>query len=142
MSYGAGPSAFRRRQAQSYANVGLETQVMSARPEQLITLLLQGALAAISKARLHLNAGDAAGRGMALSKAIDIVESGLKASINVESGGDVANSLINSYDIIVQHLLQANLHADEDHLATAETMLGNILDAWRTAVDQPRTETT
>ena len=32
------------RSVQAYANIGLETEVLSARPERLITLLYDGAL--------------------------------------------------------------------------------------------------
>src|SRR5690606_8149757 len=49
--------------ARSYTDIGLETQVMSASPERLITLLFNGARAAIAQARLHLESGRIAERG-------------------------------------------------------------------------------
>ena len=52
----------------SYADIGLETQVMSATPERLITLLFNGARAAIGQARIHLQEGRVAERGAAISK--------------------------------------------------------------------------
>lgn len=131
MTYPRPAGALRRRSAQAYANVGLETKVLSANPQQLISLLFQGALAAIAKARLHMQNGDIAGRGTAISKAIDIVDSGLKASVDTDVGGEVAENLVATYELINRHLLLANLNADEKSLETAETMLKNISEAWQ-----------
>lgn len=112
---------------------------MSASPERLITLLFEGALSAIAKARLHLQMGNIAERGLAISKAIDIVESGLKLSVDTEAGGEVARNLIAAYELVLQHLMLANLHADEERLTLAETLLKDLGSAWREACD-PSTE--
>jgi len=124
-----------RHSAQAYANIGLETQVFSASPEHLITLLLNGALAAMAKARLHMQNNSIDGRGAAISKAIEIVESGLRASIDEDAGGEVAKSLIATYDMVIRSLLLANLNSDYDKLALAERMLTDIREAWRMAAD-------
>ena len=128
----------RRRSAQAYANIGLETEVFSASPEHLITLLFNGAQAAIMKARLHMENNNIEGRGMAISKAIDIVDSGLKASVDLTAGGELAKNLVETYDLIIRNLLLANLKADLDKLALAEQLLTDIGSAWRTAVDPVR----
>jgi len=112
---------------------------MSASPERLITLLFEGALSAIAKARLHLQMGNIAERGLAISKAIDIVESGLKLSVDTEAGGEVVRNLIAAYELVLQHLMLANLHADEERLTLAETLLKDLGSAWREACD-PATE--
>lgn len=134
MTY-APPRGARRHSANAYSNIGLETQVLSASPERLITLLFEGALSAIAKARLHLQMGNIAERGMAISKAIDIVDSGLKHSVDTETGGELANNLIATYEVVLYNLMQANLHADEGKLALAETLLKEIGSAWREACD-------
>ncbi|MYN11664.1 flagellar export chaperone FliS [Pusillimonas sp. TS35] len=126
-----------RHATRAYASVGLETQVLSASPEHLITLLFDGARAAILKARLHMQQGDSQGRGMAISKAIDIVDSGLKASVDKDAGGELAINLIAVYELIIRNLLLANLNADAEKLDLAERMLTDIGDAWRTAVGAP-----
>ncbi len=135
------PSGFRRRSAQAYSNVGLETQVLSATPERLITLLFDGALSAIAKARLHLKQGNIAERGMAISKAVDIVDSGLKAAVDREVGGEIANSLVTTYELVIYHLMSANLHADEERLILAENILKDLSSAWRDACNIPKEHT-
>ncbi|HLU79541.1 MAG TPA: flagellar export chaperone FliS [Burkholderiaceae bacterium] len=137
MTY-APPRGFRRSSANAYANVGLETQVLSASPERLITLLFEGALSAIAKARLHLEQGNIAERGLAISKAIDIVDSGLKASVDVNAGGEVAKNLIATYEIVLHNLMLANLNADDERLQLAQNVLQEISSAWREACDTPK----
>ncbi|WP_323017913.1 flagellar export chaperone FliS [Castellaniella sp.] len=129
------PRSRTARATGSYATIGLETEVLSASPERLISLLFRGALTALAQARHHLNNGNIAERGKAISKAIDIVDSGLKAGVDTERGGEVARLLTASYEIIIRDLMMANLHNDAAKLTTAEKQLSDLADAWYTAVD-------
>ncbi len=138
MSYPAPSRRFGQQSARTYAQVGLETEVLSASPEHLITLLFNGARTAILQARLHMEQGNVAGRGQSLSKAIDIVDSGLKMAVDTEKGGELARNLVATYDLILQNLMLANLRNDAEKLTLAERMLTNIADAWRSNVDKQR----
>ena len=138
MSYPAPSRRFGQQSAKAYAQVGLETQVLSASPEHLITLLFNGARAAIMQARLHMENGNIAGRGQAISKALDIVDSGLKMAVDQEKGGELARNLVATYDIILHNLMLANLRNDQDKLTLAERMLVDIADAWSSSVDAQR----
>lgn len=123
------------RTAGAYANVGLESEVLGAPPERLISLLFRGALTATTQARLYMGQGQIAERGQAISKAIDIVDTGLKASVDTERGGDVARHLVAAYELIIQNLLLANLNSDPAKLESAEKLLGDLAEAWQVAVD-------
>lgn len=129
------PRSRAARTVGAYANVGLESEVLGASPERLISLLFRGALTATAQARFHMANGRIAQRGQAISKAIDIVDSGLKASVDPERGGDVARHLIAAYELIVRDLLQANLNNDTTKLDSAERLLSDLADAWHTAAD-------
>ncbi|RWR03900.1 flagellar protein FliS [[Pantoea] beijingensis] len=117
----------------AYAKVGLESSVMSATPHQLITLLFDGALSALIRARLFLQEDNLAGKGESLSKAINIIENGLKVGLIDSSGDELADNLSALYAYMVQRLLQANLHNDGDAIQEVETLLRNIADAWKDA---------
>lgn len=136
MSYAARRSLGTGGFARSYANIGLETQVMSASPEKLISLLFDGARAAIAHARLHLEQNNVPARGQSISKALDIVENGLKASLDMERGGEVAKNLQAVYELVSQNLLLANLNADMERLDLADRLLADIGEAWRTSTAQ------
>lgn len=116
---------------QAYAQVGVESAVMSASPHQLVVMLFDGALSAIKKAAILMEQGDIPGKGLALSKAINIITNGLRAGLNHEAGGEIAANLDDLYDYMTRRLLQANLHNDIDAIEEVERLLTNIADAWK-----------
>ncbi|MDU2734388.1 MAG: flagellar export chaperone FliS [Mixta calida] len=116
---------------QAYAQVGVESAVMSASPHQLVVMLFDGALSAMKKAAILMEQGDIPGKGLALSKAINIITNGLRAGLNHEAGGEIAANLDDLYDYMTRRLLQANLHNDIDAIEEVERLLTNIADAWK-----------
>ncbi|WP_397407948.1 flagellar export chaperone FliS [Polaromonas sp.] len=121
--------------ASSYAKIGLQSAAMSASPHQLITMLFEGAKTAITMARHHMANGEIAAKGNAISKAINIIDNGLKASIDTEAGGAAETLLAANvsalYDYINQRLMYANLRNDPALLDEADRLLDNISSAWR-----------
>ena len=69
-------------------------------------------------------------KGAAISKAIDIVTNGLKASLNTEQGGELAERLAALYEYISLRLLWANLKNDVAALDEAAQLLGELQSAW------------
>jgi flagellar secretion chaperone FliS len=116
--------------ANAYARVGVETSVMGASPHRLIVLLYQGARQAIAQARMHLQGGNVAERGMAISKAIRIVESGLQQSLNMEVGGEIAQRLNSLYSYMTRRLLEANIKQSETMLVEVDGLLATLEEAW------------
>ena len=119
----------------AYARVGVEIGAMSASPHQLICMLFDGAKTAIGMARHHMAGGDVGAKGNAISKAINIVDNGLKASLDAEAAGPAGTELVANltslYDYIVQRLLYANLRNDATALDEAERLLDDLAGAWR-----------
>jgi flagellar protein FliS len=121
----------------SYAEVGVETQVMSASAERLITLLYTAARAAIGQARIHIEQGNVSARGVAIGKAVRLIDEGLKQALDLNAGGEVATNLNNLYDYVLRTLVNANLKADASLLDSADALLAQLQEAWQTAVDRP-----
>lgn len=124
-------SAAYSRGASAYARVGVESGVMSASPHQLIVMLFDGALASIRAARLHLQDGRIGARAEAISKALDIINNGLRAALDSERGGEVAAQLDSLYDYIARRLIEANLRQDINALDESERLIEEIASAWR-----------
>lgn len=122
---------------QAYAKIGVESAVMSASQHQLVTMLFEGALSALVRARLFLQDGNLPAKGEALSKAINIIENGLKIGLDEESGDELAQNLISLYAYMVRRLLQANLHNDAGAIEEVESLLRNIADGWKESVGMP-----
>ncbi|WP_151994292.1 flagellar export chaperone FliS [Buttiauxella massiliensis] len=119
------------RGTQAYAQIGVESAVMSASPHQLIVLLFDGALSALVRARLFMQQGELAAKGEALSKAINIIDNGLKAGLDNEKGGEIAANLSSLYDYMIRRLMLANLRNDVAIIEEVEGLLTNIADAWK-----------
>lgn len=116
--------------AQSYAKVGVDVAIESSDPHRLVLMLFDGATAAVSLARVHMTAGDVPQKGAAISKAIDLITSGLKASLDMESGGELAERLAALYDYMAQRLLFANLKNSSAALDEVAELLDSLRDAW------------
>ncbi|MQY51577.1 flagellar export chaperone FliS [Rhodocyclus tenuis] len=114
----------------AYKSVGIETSVQSASPHRLIVLLFEGAAQAIVDARAGMAAKDIARKGLSISKAIDIILNGLRASLNREEGGELAENLYALYDYMARRLLHANMHNDAAALEEVQKLLGEIHEAW------------
>jgi flagellar protein FliS len=118
------------RAINAYVKTGIETGVPEADPHRLVLMLFEGALAAIAQARLKLSAGDVAGRGKAISKAISIVQDGLRTSLDIEKGGELAQRLSALYEYVTMRLLDANLHARQDALDEAAHLISELHAGW------------
>jgi flagellar protein FliS len=118
------------RDANAYAKVGVESGILAASPHQRIVMLFDSYQASIRIARLHMQAGNIAEKGKAITKAINIVSQGLRASLDLEQGGDIAVQLDQLYDYVVRVLLRANLNNDDTALTTAAELLENVAAAW------------
>lgn len=114
----------------AYNSVGVETGVATADPHELIVMLFDGALLCIASARQHMSSGSIAAKGESISRAINIVANGLKASLNLEVGGELALRLAALYDYMCDRLLYANLKNDAAALDEVHGLLEDLKGAW------------
>lgn len=114
----------------TYATVGLESNVAAADPHKLILMLYQGAILAIASARKQMLRKEVAAKGASVSKAIMIIDEGLKSSLNMNVGGELAKNLSNLYDYMGQRLLIANLKNDPAILDEVSLLLTELRGAW------------
>lgn len=120
----------RSHAASAYAKVGIETGVISASPHKLIVMLYDGAIVALTNAVQSMNNGDIASKGHSISKAIAIIENGLRASLDKKAGGDIAVSLDALYEYMNGRLLQANLKNEIEGLQEVQNLLRDLKSAW------------
>ncbi|MDR1162215.1 MAG: flagellar export chaperone FliS [Candidatus Accumulibacter sp.] len=122
--------------AQAYSSVSIETSIQNASPHKLILLLFEGAREAIVIARAGMEEDDIPKKGMSITKAIDIILNGLRASINLEEGGEIAQNLYALYDYMAGRLLHANMHNDRGALNEVLGLLAEIQGAWASIGDE------
>jgi flagellar secretion chaperone FliS len=114
----------------AYAKVGIETGVTSASPHKLIVMLFDGALVSVNAAIMHMKAGNIPEKGAAISKAMMIIDSGLRAALDKKAGGEIAEGLDALYEYMGARLLQANLKNQVDILEEVQRLLGELRGAW------------
>ena len=126
-----------QRGVNAYAKVGLETSVISASPHKLIVLLYDGAVAALKTAANHMAAGRIAEKGEAIGKALDIINNGLRASLDKKGGGEIAANLDALYVYMAQRLLTASVQNKTAMLEEVQTLLVDLRDAWTQIGEKP-----
>ena len=117
----------------AYGKAGVEMSVETADPHQLVLMLFDGAMLSVASASLHMQRRgpqDIASKGEAISKAINIIANGLKASLDMDSGGELAAQLAALYDYMCARLLHANLHNQPAALDEVSHLLAELKSAW------------
>lgn len=123
--------------AAAYRKAGVETQVDTANPHQLVLMLFEGALSAISSASMHMQANEISRKGESIGKAIDIIDGGLKACLDYNVGGGLAEKLGALYDYMCVRLLHANLRNDQQALDEVSGLLRELKGAWEEIANDP-----
>lgn len=115
---------------EQYKSIELQTRVETANPHELIHLLLQGARSHIATAQGNIQRKQISEKGEHIGKTISIIE-GLRASLDHENGGEIAENLDKLYEYIQRILLKANLDNDIELLIQANSLLTDIHEAWQ-----------
>jgi flagellar protein FliS len=87
--------------AASYRTLDVQTMVDSADPHRLVEMLYDGAVMQVAKARFALGRNEIAAKGEATTRAIRIIDEGLKAPLDVRAG-DIARNLGALYDYMTR----------------------------------------
>jgi len=119
-----------QRGIEQYANIGLETGVSAASPNKLIVMLYDGAISACYCAIKHMQNQDIEGKGNMISKAIMIIESGLRSSLDKKAGGEIAESLDALYRYMSDRLYISNLKNKPEPLHEVIKLLSELREAW------------
>ena len=120
------------RGVNEYSRVGVETGVVSADPHKLVVMLYEGAMTACHTAVMHIDSKDFERKGAMISKAIMIIESGLRLSLDKKAGGEIATSLDALYGYMSDRLYMANIKNDSSLIQEVIRLLGDLKSAWET----------
>lgn len=114
---------------QQYNRVGVSSSMEAASPHRLIEMLMNGALEKIAFAKGYMERGNISEKGGHISWAISIVE-GLRASLDLEKGGEIATNLDDLYDYMTRRLARANVENNPDILDEVASLMGSVKNAW------------
>jgi len=123
-----------------YNQVDCYTGVTEADPHQLVQMLLEGALGKIAVAKGLMKRNETATKGEIVGQAISIV-GGLRSSLDVSAGGEIAANLDKLYVYIERRLLEANLSNDVAILDEVASLLREVKTAWESIPEEFRSKT-
>ena len=115
--------------AGQYAAVGTQTGVTEATPHRLIQMLLDGALGKIAMAKGAMQRKEITEKGNHITSASSIIV-GLRDSLDLEAGGELAANLDNLYDYMVRRLMEAHGNNDLAALDEITSLLQEIKRGW------------
>lgn len=95
-------------------------------------LLIEGVLDRIKLAKLAIAQRDVMQKIKHLNKALEIIGDGLRAHLDVKSGGEIASNLDDLYSYCSVRLLHANSKNDVVALDEICSLLNPLLGAWIT----------
>ncbi len=121
-----------------YSNVDSYTGVTDADPHQLVQMLLEGALRKISTVKGLIVHKDITKKGEVIGQAISII-GGLRSSLNLSAGGELAANLDDVYEYMERRLLEANLKNDVAILDEVSKLLHEIKTGWESIPVESRT---
>jgi flagellar protein FliS len=124
---------------QKGAQAYFSTHIATTDQGQLLLMLYDGALKFLAQAREKMLARDMAGKGILISKTIDIVNE-LASSLNMEKGGTLAENLNNLYFLCTARLLQANAKLDVAQLDSVVSILSGLRSAYAQIVNTPEAQ--
>lgn len=130
-----------RNAAHNYSTVNVTSGAMTATPHGLILMLFEGAMLAVAASRMHLEGGRIADKAQAISKAVAIIQDGLMASLDRDTGGEIADKLFLLYEYMVVKLTEANIGNRQEPLEEVGRLLAELNSAWETIGGHERIST-
>jgi flagellar protein FliS len=120
-----------------YAEVGVETRLAGANAHQLVAMLFDGFQEAVAQARGALRGGQLEAKGLAIGRAVRILEEGLRAGLDMRAGGALARDLDELYGYLTMRLTMANLRNDDQALDECQRLMQPLREAWSAIAEQP-----
>ena len=107
-----------------------QMSVQGASPLGLVGMLYDGAIAAMQRAVMAIEAHDIEKKCHHLCRALAIIAQ-LEGSLNFELGGEVARTLQTFYQYVRAQAMKANIENSGDILRALIENLTTVRDAWR-----------
>ena len=118
-----------RSALQQYNQVRAHVQTEGASPHRLIQILMDGAIEKINVAKGLIERRDVPEKVRNINWALSMID-GLRQSLDIEKGGEIANNLESLYDYMQRRLIVANAENDPSILDEVVGLMLEIKSAW------------
>ncbi|AEH52012.1 flagellar protein FliS [Pseudothermotoga thermarum DSM 5069] len=111
----------------------LENAIKTASPAKLVEMLYERAIELLKEAKAAIEQKDYVLSNEKISKVQEIITE-LNVSLDMEKGGEIAQSLRALYNYMYKTLIEANLKKDIQKLDEVLYFVEQLLDAWKVAM--------
>lgn len=132
-------SDHKRKDSHAWVETYHKTDVMTANRETILLMMYAGAIRFLKKAIEANDTNRIEEKGRYIVKTQEIV-SELRATLDFEVGGEIANNLDTLYDFVTQRLLGGNLNRDTQQLREALNVLVTLKGTWEEAIQSLKNE--
>lgn len=112
-----------------YSHVRAHAHTEGASPHRLIQILIDGALEKIRSAKGMIERRDIPEKIRHINWTLSIID-GLRQSLDMEKGGEIAQNLDALYDYMQRRLVVANMENDPRIMDEIASLLNEIKSAW------------
>ena len=112
-----------------YGQIKNDAQTSYASPHQLMLMLFDGAIEAMSMTIGSIQNKNFELRSKQNTRSITIIN-GMRECLDLEKGGELADNLYSLYQYMVQELFRASFKNDVDTIQNIQTMLKDIRGSW------------
>jgi len=112
-----------------YKQVGVQASVENADPHTLVQMLVNGAIERLNIAKMHMRQNNISLKGENISRAISIID-GLRSSLDMEKGGEIAQNLEALYDYMQRQLVVANAENRLENVEEVISLMSEIRAGW------------
>jgi len=116
------------RSHRAYAATQRETSVSSAKPVELVAMVYQRLLDHLQTGMIQMAEG--ADSSEALTKAIDLITTGLESCLDKKKGGEIAQNLAFIYDWAGKEIIRARLRRDPEMIQGVINAFVPLAEAW------------
>ena len=116
------------RSHRAYAATQRETSVSSAKPVELVAMVYQRLLDHLHTGKIQMAEGSDSSES--LTKAIDLITTGLESCLDKEKGGEIAQNLAFIYDWAGKEIIRARLRRDPEMIQGVINAFVPLAEAW------------
>ena len=100
--------------------------------EELLIKVYEEILSLLNIAYMAIEENDISTKATALTKITDVLLV-LKASLDMEKGGEIAKNLLDTYNFCINELLKANLNNDKEKIKNVKEILEPLYEGFKEA---------
>jgi len=121
--------ALKRQFTKQYANNYVETAVSEATPHKLVEMLYDGAIKNMNLAKVFIEQKNYEKKAEYINKALAILNA-LRAGVDLDKGGEVAQNLYDLYDYCYRTLFTASTQNNPVVLNEVQGHISVLKEAW------------